>query len=209
MSDIDQSALNALRDSKRKKRLNIENQPWGYVIRSGHRTPLDVLVGQGLAYFFGVCLIIAALGIMFMPGLFSSADMGVMRIGAATLFGAGAVYLLWFATRGGRVDVEVDSKGREIREVIQNRTGKPTIISTYPFDDIGGIYLEAAGGTAPEQLLMGYHGQMILLAEGETDELTALRTQLSRDLMSAMGLDIARVAVEAARDPEQKRGKAA
>ncbi len=186
MADLDKLTLGALRSSGDGKRLSVQSQPWGYVIRSGNKPPMDVLIGQVIAYFIGVCFFTAGLGLLLLPNLFASSDLGAMRLGAAALLGAGAAYLLWFASRGSQVEVHVDTAAREILEVIQNRVGKPSIISRYPFGDIGGVYLDTAAGLAPAQLVLGYRGQMILVAEGSSDELTILRTQLSRDLMGPL-----------------------
>ncbi len=192
MADMDRLSLNGIRQKGRTKGLSIENQPWGYVIRSGNRPPLGMLIGQLAGYFFGVSFVTAGLGLLLLPGLFPTDEFGPMRIGAATLFGAGATYLLWFSSRGIKVDVEINTAEQAIREVIQNRVGPATVIGHYAFSDIGGVYLETAAGAAPAQLVLGCRGQMILVAEGSTDQLTLLREQLSKDLMGPMGLNLAR-----------------
>lgn len=209
MADMDRLTLGGFRYDKNDLRLWIEKQDWGYVIRSGNRPPLDVLIGQVLAYFFGVCFVTAGLGLLLLPSLLFDSGVGPLRIGAATLFGAGAAYLLWFASRGGRVDVQIDTNAREIREVIQNRVGKPSVVGRYAFADIGGVFLDTAAGAAPAQLVIGYRGQMILVAEGETEELTALRAQLSRDLMGPMGLDLVHRPDASRNRPVRQQGHAA
>lgn len=190
MADMDSLALGGLRDAGRSNRLSVNAQPSGYVIRSGNKPPFDVILGQALAYFLGVCFVTAGFGLLLLPGFSGDAGVGPMRIGAATLFGSGAAYLLWFSSRGGLVEVQIDTTKHEIREVIQNRVGKPSVVGTYAFNDIGGVYIETGSGAASAQLVLGYRGNMVLVAEGEMEELTLLRTQLSRDLMGPMGLDL-------------------
>ena len=190
MAEMDRLTLGALRQAGRGARLSVETQPWGYTVRSGNKPPLDVVVGQVLAYFLGVCFVTAGFGLLLLPGSSLGAEVGPLRIGAATLFGAGAAYLLWFSSRGGLVDIQIDVAHKEIREVILNRVGKPTVVSRYAFSDIGGVYIETGAGEAPAQLVLGYRGNMILVAEGDTDDLNVLRTQLSRDLMGPMGLEL-------------------
>ena len=205
MADLDHLTLAALRNKNGKRGMTVERQPWGYVIRSGNRPPMDVLIGQIIAYFFGVCFVTAGLGLLILPGFFPDTEMGTMRIGAATLFCAGSAYLLWFASRGGQVEVQIDRTDFVIREVIPNRVGKPTVLAAYAFADIGGVFLETAAGSAPAQLVLGYRGNLILVAEGEVDELTALRTQLSRDLLGPMEIGAAgRLKTATRRAPKQQ-----
>ena len=142
MADMDRLTLNGFRQSGRSKGLSIENEKWGYVIRSGNRPPWWWLIGQLVAYFFGVTFVTAGLGLLLLPGFLPSEEFGPMRAGAAAFFVA--------------------------------------------------VYLETAAGEAPAQLVLGYRGHMILVAEGAVDQLTLLREQLSRDLMGPMGLNLAR-----------------
>ena len=180
MQEMETLALRGVQ--KRDNGLRVALQPWGYVIRSGHKVPFGMLVGQLFAYFMGVSFVTAGVGLLLVPGLLSE-ELGAMRLGAAALLGAGAAYLLWFASRGSMVDVEFDNEAREIREVIQNRVGRQTVVARYAFADIGGAYVETAAGEAPAQLVLRYRGNMILVAEGGVETLTILRNQLSRDLM--------------------------
>jgi hypothetical protein len=189
MADLDEMTLDALRPDRKGRHLSIMAEPWGYIVRAGNRPPLDLLILQVLAYFLGVCFVTAGIGILVLPALMSGFDLGPLRMGAAVLFGAGAVYLLWFASRGSKVDVHVDTTAREIREVIANRVGKPTVLKCYAFGDIGGIYVETAAGDAPAQLVLGYRGRSVLIALGETEELDELRKRLSRDLMGPLAMD--------------------
>ena len=190
MADMDRLTLGSLRDAGGKDSLCVNAQPWGYVIRSGTKPPFGVILGQVLAYFMGVCFVTAGFGLLLLPGFGGEAGVGPLHIGAATLLCAGAAYLLWFSSRGGLVEVQIDTTAKEIRELIQNRVGKPSVIGRYAFNDIGGVYVETGSGAAAAQLVLGYRGNMVLVAEGDSDELTVLRTQLSRDLMGPMGLEL-------------------
>lgn len=189
MASLDDITLDVLRPGRQDKHLAVRTEPWGYIVRAGNRPPLDLVILQVLAYFLGVCFVTAGIGILVLPALMSGLDLGPLRMGAAVLFGAGAVYLLWFASRGSKVDVHVDTSAREIREVIANRVGKPTVLQSYGFGEIGGVYVETAAGDAPAQLVIGYRGRSILIALGETDELDELRKRLSRDLMGPLAMD--------------------
>ncbi|SFS07810.1 hypothetical protein [Yoonia litorea] len=201
MSDIDTLALSTYRQNLRGTKLSVDAKDWGYVIRAGHTAPMDVLIGQILAFFFGVCFVTAGLGLLLLPGLFVADEAGPMRLGAAGLFGAGAAYLLWFASRGSQTEVHINLESREMTEVIGNRVGKPTLLDRFAFDDIGGVFVEASAGRSPAQLVVGYRGSMVLVAEGTVEELTPLRAQLARDLMGPVDMTrpVARIAKKSRR----------
>ncbi len=209
MSDIDTLALKSLRNGNRGRDVEIEKRENGYVIRSGNKAPVSVLFGQVFAFFLGVVFTTAGLGLLLLPSMFLSTDFGPLRIGAAGLFGAGAAYLLWFASRGSQTEVHFDTEQRTIAEVIQNRAGKPTVLATYPFDEIGGVYLETAGAAAPAQLVLGYRGKMVLVAEGREAELDMLRETLARDLVGPIDLGAPRRRVSQPVAEAPQKGKAA
>ena len=108
-----------------------------------------------------------------------------MRVGVAALMGAAAVYLLVFASRGNQAEIHVDTRQNEIREVVCNRSGKPSTIATYMFDEIGGIYLELDEDTGQTHLLLGYSdtSQTIAVAVGTEAQLLPLRDRLAQDLL--------------------------
>lgn len=160
---------------------------WGYKVRSRRGVPFSVIFGQALCFFFGVCLVTASLGIWVLPSLFFDSGIGIMRIGAATLMGAAGIYLLWFASRGTLAELHVDTRQKEIREVVCNRSGKPTTVASYAFDEIGGIFMEHDQETDLTHLLLGYRdtNQTIAVARGSDAQLLPLRDRLARDLLGA------------------------
>ena len=96
-----------------------------------------------------------------------------------------AAYLLWFASRGSVAEVHVDTKDREIREVVPNRVGKPSIVGVYAFDAIGGVFLEVLENTDQLQLVLRYRDTdlHISVALGTEAQLTPLRDRVARDLL--------------------------
>jgi len=164
---------------------SVEDTYWGYMVRSGRGPSIGVAAGQALSFFFGVCLLTSALGILILPTLFFDGELGAMRIGSAALFGAMAAYLLWFASRGTRAEVHVDTSLGEIREVICNRAGRPTTVGAYSFDAIGGVYLEEHPTRGLSQIVLRYQNTQhdVSVAEGTEAQLLPLRDRLAHDLL--------------------------
>ena len=163
----------------------VEDTFWGYIVRSGQRPPLGVVVSQVVSFFVGACFLTAAVGMLIVPTLMLDAELAVLRLGVATVFAAFAIYLLWFASRGTRTELNVDNSLGEIREVIRNRAGGQTDIGVYGFDAIGGIFLELDEDTGHSNLVLRYRNtaRTIHVAEGTEAQLIGLRDRLGLDLM--------------------------
>ena len=161
---------------------------WGYKISSGRGPSIAIALGQAVSFFFGVCLLTAAIGILVLPALFFDGELGVMRIGSAVLFGATAIYLLWFASRGTQAEVHVDNSFAEVREVICNRAGRPTTVGSYSFDAISGVFLEEGAEDEPARIIMRYHSTAhdVIVAEGHAAQLLPLRDRLARDILGTL-----------------------
>ncbi|MEL6683044.1 MAG: hypothetical protein AAFQ09_10425 [Pseudomonadota bacterium] len=185
MSEMQASIVEMQGDLAKPSSFTVEEIFWGYIIRSGRGPSLGVAVAQAVCFFFGVCLLTAAVGILVLPALFFDGGIGTMRLGAAALFGGTASYLLWFASRGTQAEVHVDTSVGEVREVICNRAGKPTNVGAYGFDTIGGIYLNTDDSTGRAVLSLRYRNtsQTVMVAEGTEAQLVGLRDRLAADLM--------------------------
>lgn len=185
MTDTNAAAAELSRAMAKASTFAVEDAVWGYKIKSGRRASFAVALGQAVSFFFGVCFLTAALGILLLPTLFFGGDFGAMRVGSAALFGAGAAYLLWFASRGTHAEVHVDTSTNEIREVIANRAGKPTTVAVYGFETISGIFLENNDQNGLTQLVLhsGDGIPAMLVAEGTEVQLIPLRDRLARDLV--------------------------
>lgn len=185
MTDMNITAGGFVNHVARAAPFATEDQFWGYKVRSSDAAPVSVMLGQAISFFFGVCLVTATLGVLVLPTLFFDGNFGFMRIGAAVLMGAIGFYLLWFASRGTIADVHIDTKAREIREVVNNRFGSPTTVGLYTFDEISGIYLELDESTGQSRLLLGYNdsAHAISVARGTEAQLLPLRDRLASDLL--------------------------
>lgn len=165
---------------------SVDETYWGYIVRKTTRPTSFTIIMQALSMFLGASFAAAALGLLLAPASVTGSDF-TMRAVAAVLFGAVSAYLLWFASRGSQSEIQVDTSLGEVREVVRNRAGRPSLIGRYGFDAIGGVFLERSshrGGTA--QLVLRYRNtsQTLPVAEADEDDLLALRDRLGRDLMS-------------------------
>ena len=185
MSDFTASVTSIHDDFAKPSSFAVEDIYWGYIIRSGCGPSLGVALAQAVCFFFGVCLLTAAAGLLVLPTLFFDGDLGAMRLGSAALFGAFAGYLLWFASRGTQAEVHVDTSVGEVREVICNRAGNPTTVGCFGFDTIGGVYLDRGERDGKAVLSLRYRNtsQSVTVAEGSEAQLISLRDRLANDLM--------------------------
>lgn len=185
MSDTQESSVDVRSYMSKTAKFSIEEVFWGYQVRSNMSPDMRVVVAQVLSYFLGACFLTAAAGILLMPVLMFDGEIGVIRVGAAVLFAAVATYLLWYASRGTKPELHVDTSVGEIREVICNRTGKPTTVAVYGFDSIAGVNIEESPSSDGAVLVLQYRttDQAIRVAEGTEAQLISLRDRLAQDLL--------------------------
>ncbi|NCO85152.1 MAG: hypothetical protein GW886_00800 [Rhodobacterales bacterium] len=164
----------------------VDEAYWGYVVRQADEDPLSVRILMGLAWGAGIVFAVGALGLWLMPQSVISADLIGMKMGASVLMAGFAAFFLWYASRGTRTELQVDTSLGEVREVVRNQTGKPSLVGRYGFDAIGGVYLErAAGGPGDTCLVLrhGNGGQLLPVAWGHESQLVALRDRMGHDMM--------------------------
>lgn len=185
MTDLNASGQTGMGPMVKSSGFSVEDIYWGYIVKSGRRPGIGIVLAQVTSFFFGACFLTAATGILLLPTVMFDGDIGPMRIGAAVLFGAVAVYLLWFASRGSQPELHVDTSVGEIREVICNRAGRPTTVGCYGFDTIGGVFMEQHPTEHTATLVLRYRNtaQTVCVAEGIEAQLIPLRDRLGQDLM--------------------------
>jgi hypothetical protein len=167
-------------------RLQIDETYWGYIIRTEEADPALLVIGQLVAWCFGAGFAVAALGLWMIPAMTFGGDALSMRLGASVVFGAMSFLLLWFASRGARTELQVDTSLGEVREVVRNRAGRATLLGRYGFDSIGGIFLDRKTGKSGEAcLVMRYRNtaQVLPVARGPQAHLERLRDRMGRDLL--------------------------
>ena len=160
----------------------IEEAFWGYRIVPTGAPPLHLIVMQSVAMISGATFFAAAAALLVMTG---PNDL-VFRLPVTLVITALGLALMWFASRGAMVRIEIDTINGEVRETVCNRTGAVSILGRYGFDCIGGVFLvrpDEAGAT----LVLRYRNtaRTLTVARGSDAELSRLRDRLGRDLIIA------------------------
>lgn len=164
----------------------IDETYWGYVVRGTEDAPLRVQIAQGMAWLTGIGFAIATLGMWAIPMTQFQGDLLPMKLGATMILAGFAAYLLWFASRGTRTELQFDTRLGEVREIVRNQAGRPTLIGRYGFDAIGGVHIDRSAthhGQACLVLRQGNTAQFIPVAWGLESQLLSLRDRLGVDLM--------------------------
>jgi len=192
MSDMTSSAGGLTIDAAfgtKPQAFTVDETYWGYIVHKADGPAMPTVILQGLSMFLGASFAAAALGLLLAPHLLTGSTDLMVRGGAAVLFGAIAAYLLWFASRGSQSEIQIDNSLGEVREVVRNRAGKPSLIGRYGFDSIGGVFLDRAGSKGTSAILMLRYrntAQTLPVATGTETELSDLKDRLGRDLMLDM-----------------------
>ena len=164
----------------------VEERRWGYILNAPGKTYAGLNTTQRLSVLLCAYLLSFSLGI-FTPivfGLTAGAD--PMRLLGGVFFVAMAVPFAWYATRGNKAYIYVNLYRNEVREVVPNLIGKPTILRRLPFAEIGGVRLDHNGGGEHAVLSLRQSGEWrkIAVLDGRRRELTTLREKLAKDLFS-------------------------
>ena len=169
-----------------KSSFAIDETYWGYVVRGTDGVPMRVQIAQGMAWFTGICFAIAALGMWAIPMTQFQGEVLPMKLGTTIVMVGFAAYLLWFASRGTHSELQFDTRLGEVREIVRNQAGRPTLIGRYGFDAIGGVHIDRSAtrhGQACLVLRQGNTAQFIPVAWAQERQLLGLRDRLGMDLM--------------------------
>jgi len=168
----------------KQPQFSINETYWGYIVRPEDGPRLMIRLQQYAATIIGGCFLAAAFGILMVPQLAVGTLDFTMRGGSAVIFAGIAAFCLWFASRGSVAELQIDNNLGEVREVIRNRAGKSTLLGSYGFDAIGGVYIERSN-TGLSDLVLRYRNtsQTLPVARGHVATLEKLRDRLGQDLM--------------------------
>jgi len=166
--------------------LEIQNTFWGYIIVSNEKMGIGPRIAQSMSWVFGGALTIAAIGMFVLPSALTGDGAFGLKLASSTLMAAMAALLFWYVSRGQMSEIQVDTRLGEIREVIRNRAGRPTIIGRYGFDSISNVFLDRSiGGSDRAALVLRYRNTaaLVQVALGGIRELEQIKDRLGRDLM--------------------------
>ena len=157
---------------------------WGYVIKGTGGPPLLLQVAQGVVLAFGCSFTAAALVLLTTGDAAPGAAMDSMRSGLIVVLSSMALLLMWFATRGGVVELHLDTAHGELRELVRHRAGRATLLGRHGFDDSVSLTLDR--GDSPDSdaalMLRLTGGEGLCIARGPDLALQELRRRLEQEL---------------------------
>ena len=179
-------AVTPHRPAARDQGYRIEEAYWGYRIVPVGPQPIRLVVLQTVATISGASFLAAAATLALAAGRHDLLFRGPVMLVLVAL----GLAMLWFASRGALVQVEVDTINAEVREIVRNRTGAVSVLARYGFDCIGSVFIQRAPETAPT-LVLRYRNtaRTMIVASGSEATLARLRDRLGRDLI--VGRDVA------------------
>lgn len=180
-------------------RVLVQDTYWGYIIRTADRPSPALMVGQAMSWVLGLGFAVAALGLWVLQGgLSSPADLS-LRLGASVLLSGFAVLFLWYASRGTEIEVQVDTRKGEVRELVRNRAGRPSLVGRYGFDCIGAAFLDRKTGRPGEAaLVLRYRNtaNLVVVAHGAEAQIERLKDRMGRDMLLDLPSSQRRVAID-------------
>lgn len=159
--------------------------PWGYILNG--QTGQDHLARSVLARFCGMILLLAGVGLGLVPDSTFGADIFVMKLGAMLVFLLFGGVMVWYGRKGSGMELQVDTKRRELR--LGNRTinGNFKLLDMLRFDEVASIYLMRNGAQgAPSRLYLriGNDGSTgIEILRGPQGKLEKIRLKLLEDIV--------------------------
>ena len=162
----------------------VEVRRWGYILNAPGKTYKGLNTLQRLSVLF--CAYLLSFSLSFATPILLGIGHGIdpMRLAGAVFLTVLAVPFGWYATRGNKAYVYVNLFRNEVREVVPNLIGKPTILRRVPFAEIGGVRIDHSGPGDAAVLLLRRNGEWRRTAvlDGCRRELTHLREKLAQDL---------------------------
>lgn len=159
---------------------------WGYIIRDIAPPSASTVIAQALALVFGISFAIATVGMWVFGSNTFNDDLLIFRLVASIVTAALSGLLLWFATRGEKVEVQVDTSLGEVREVMRNRQGRVSLVGRYGFDSFCSVDLDRKGRRDSRVCLtlrIEDPAHVVPIVEGDPSSLQGLQDRISRDLM--------------------------
>lgn len=163
---------------------------WGYSIQASDQTSYWARLAQALA---GGTAFVSA-GIAVGIWIFHSPDMGPELLPFKMAFTAMLVLVsvlgLWFATQGTDYELQLDTKKRELREVLRNNKGQSIVVRRLNFSDISSVIFqrdasESAQGYANLLIRLKTQTQNVHVVFDKEANLEALREILAQDILKA------------------------
>ncbi|SFS07823.1 hypothetical protein [Yoonia litorea] len=165
--------------------LTLDEQESGYILNSPGLSRGRFTATQRV-WVFVAGLLLASVFVGMMPAFTGRTPVvNALHLGFIVAVFATALLLLWYATRGRRAYIYVDLDDDEMREVVPNIVGAPTVLKRMPFAEIDGVRLDhGAEADLAALYLRQQDGEWEALAqfEGSRHQLSFLRERLACDV---------------------------
>jgi hypothetical protein len=161
---------------------------WGYVVRGAGGPPMMLQVAQGVVLAFGAAFTAGAL--LLVTSLEPGGDLDGMRGGLTVVLSSLALLLIWFATRGGVVELQLDLARGELRELVRHRVGRATVLGRYGLEGGAALMIDRSGPPgSPCSLMLRLRegGEALCIARGPEPALIELRRRLDQELRRRAG----------------------
>ena len=160
---------------------------WGYIITGAEAEKMRVRALQIAAMAVGAAFMTCAVALWVFPSA-ATAHGFEFHLGLSCAFVALGFFLVRFATRGTLVEIEVDLKAKELREVVRNRTGRPSLLGKWSFDSFGGLFIDRSKLSIDQAALMLRYrdtATVVEIASGPLSVIEPLRDRIGRDVFAA------------------------
>ena len=166
---------------------NVRETHWGYVIKGTEAEHVRVRAAQAASCFMGGAFLISAVALWIFPSRALAAGFE-LHLTLTCIFLAVGYFLVRYGTRGTLVEIEVDLNAKELREVVRNRAGRPSLLGKWSFDSFGGLFIDRSKLSSGEAALMlRYRGTatVVEVASGPLPRIENLRDRLGRDVFAS------------------------
>lgn len=156
---------------------------WGYMITSQDGSGLASRLGYLAFRYFGVVLLLAAVGLWMAPG--TSMDEGVvpLKLGVSVLFLLTGGVALWSSGNDRRDEMQVDLERQELRRGYRRGNGRFVTVADLPLSDAGDLFLTRMGqGPSVLYVRRKSSPQALEIASGPEDLLIPLQQRVTQDI---------------------------
>lgn len=89
---------------------------------------------------------------------------------------------MWFATRGGVVELQFDLARGELRELVRHRAGRATVLGRHDLGAGAALSIERHGPTCRLLLRLRQDSEALCIAQGPEPAILELRRRLDGEL---------------------------
>ncbi len=174
----------ALGDDGASSRVSVTETWWGYVIRNEREITAGRRMLTIVSGLLAIAFALSSVALWMAPTSLLSGDVLLLKAGGSSLMALISLLFARAATEDPVVEIQVDCRRSELREVVRRVGDETRLLGRYGFEEIGGIFFDRAGSG---RLVARYRNtaHLITIAEGGGPALQRIRDRLGRDVMGA------------------------